>query len=185
MAEARLVTFGMRTEAACGLGNDSSCSATGMQDLFALEMLKAGEQKMGRLTRRISYGCVYRIDCAGDRETRMYTRRSCSKGDNRSGFGQRRSSVMLIVPEPGAGHNLAQQQHNQRICRARLDSCNWMRRLPQGFVAEGYLRSRRNAAAWKSPLKPSPISRPWFIQNAPLADCGNPGSAFPSMGASV
>jgi hypothetical protein len=40
----------------------------------------------------------------GDRETRMYTRRVCSKGDNRSGFGQRRSSVRLIVAESWAGH---------------------------------------------------------------------------------
>src|SRR3974377_680166 len=33
----------------------------------------------------------------------MYTRRRCSRGGNRSGFGQRRPSVSLIVPESRPG----------------------------------------------------------------------------------
>src|ERR1700758_4996751 len=70
------------------VGGDSgwdSNSATGMQNLVIDQVLKAGRQK--RRPGGSAMGCVFWIGLDKDSETTAYTRRKCSTGNNRSGFG--------------------------------------------------------------------------------------------------
>ncbi len=65
MAQARVVDVRRAPGGDLGVGQRFLLFGDRHADLLAVEILKPDNRKKGRLTRQISYGCVFRIECVG------------------------------------------------------------------------------------------------------------------------
>src|SRR5579862_524567 len=93
---------GTAKASATGIGTSRAFSFENAEGRMSIASMKTdpARQLRVRLSNRL---------CWEDRETRMYTRRIGSTGDNRgkNGFGRHEPSVMLIVTESWGGHNVS------------------------------------------------------------------------------